>query len=206
MKTINKIKLILLLSIAVLMSGCGVNVIPTLVSKDVSFGFVSVAGLENKYAYAGIQTIDLTSLVKQEELDQINSVTIEEFALTLNSNYENSVTKSKQLERIFIAFYIVNPNASDDQALSDIATNSLGGSALTQGYANLIVRTGSSEMLTPDVTKTLFVSSDNNIKIKDYIKDGKLRIGTLLFNLNDDFHDDFFTFIASAKTTVQLEL
>lgn len=169
---------------AIVINGCEVLAIPTLVTKDVSLGVILVNDLEDKDKFAQNLFLDLSSLVSQDELDGIKEIYLTEVTFTL-INYENSITKDKVLKgnsAVLIVRSLVN-------STGDVNNNIL----------------GLGGPITVDIPKKANVDKVQNVK--DLIRDGKVAFGIFLKtdSPSETFNDNSFAFSVSIKTEVLLE-
>jgi len=193
MKTkINYKKGILLFTVVSMLFGCNINLIPTVVNKDVSLGLFTIANQENKDAFWEPVTLDLSSFLDDDELDDIESAVIKKFTVKLNSDYENTATLSKDLEGS-LRFYIVKEG---------IAFNS------GTFHQHDLVAIAPFITLFKNEVELELEPSDKSYSIKDVIKDKKVKLGVVVGTdaINTYFNDNFFSFTLKVEAEVQLEL
>lgn len=192
----NKIKNLFVLALGMLViNGCNVLAIPTFVSKDVSLGVILINNLQDKTEYSQDITLDLSSLVSQDQLNAIKEIKLTEATFTLNTDYENSQTGSKSLKGA-LSFYKFQPSGSYFTAKPFLAVDGI-----------------NNEFFQPNVPKKGITSSgllfEDLGNAKDLIVDGKIKLHVFLragsFSNPENFNDNSFSFRVSIKTEVLLE-
>ena len=213
MKTkINLKKGILLFTVVSMLVACGITVIPTLVTKDITLAKVTVFGLQDKQSYTTSTTVDLTKMVDDDKLKALTTAKIKSFSLKIGDDYLNTVTGSKKLNIGFVVAVIQGlpdelilgaGSGSDfkpkpgDQADIEIEGNFLG---------NLIV--GQFDSANREFVKFTFTQP---LEMKDYIVDGKLKLNIAIIKDGatsnvQNFNDASFTFDLTVATEVEVEL
>ena len=207
MKTkINLKKGILLFTVVSMLIGCGITVIPTLVTKDITLAKVTVSGLQDKFHYTTSTAVDLTKAVSADKLKGLTSAKIKGFTLKIGNDYENTATKSKQRHFLFAVAVQrglkdnVDGNGVFSPTSGDEADVIIEGSFLGNiNYAEFDSSIQNSEKFT----------FTNPLEVANYIVDGKLTLNILvgsLFAKEGNFNDSSFSFDLSVETEVEVEL
>ena len=208
MKTkINLKKGILLFTVVSMLIGCGITVIPTLVTKDITLAKVTIAGLQDKETFTTSATVDLTKMVDADKLNALTTAKIKSFSLKIGDDYLNTVTNSTSIGGGFIVAVV--------QGLPD----ELNFTSINQSF---VPKTGDQADVTIPGTfaggarGAIFDSSDRKFikytfsqpfEMKDYIIGGKLKLNIAIADVGlKNFNDASFTFELQVETEVEVEL
>tara|TARA_R110002096_G_scaffold231320_1_gene421010 strand:+ start:110 stop:736 length:627 start_codon:yes stop_codon:yes gene_type:complete len=208
MKTkINLKKGILLFTVVSMLVACGITVIPTLVTKDITLAKVTVSGLQDKFSYTTSTTVDLTKMVDADKLKALTTAKIKSFSLKIGDDYLNTVTNSTLLGGGFIVAVV--------QGLPD----ELNFTSIVQSF---VPKAGDQADVTIPGTfaggawSAFFDSSDRKFikytfsqpfEMNDYIIDGKLKLNIAIAEQGlRKFNDASFTFELQVETEVEVEL
>ena len=190
-KIINYKRIVLFAATLLLVLGCNINAIPTYVSKDVSFGVLTVNNLQDKSRYVQELVIDLSKFISDDEFNAIETAKLKSIILTLNGDYKNSVTNSKDIEQGAITLIKLKEGVP-------LLVNSSG---TILNYSIDDVFSFSQTGLKNGVAKKFLIMK--NFNIKDIIKNKKVRIGIILFTQNNsNFNDNSFSFTGKVETEV----
>ena len=209
MKTkINFKKGVLLFTVVSMLIGCGINVIPVLVTKDITLAKVTIFGLQDKWFYTTSSTVDLTKMVDEEDLNALTSAKIKGFTLKIGNDYENTVTNSKKRKFIFAVavqrglkdnvdhFGNFSPTSGDE---ADVRIEGNWGGNSNFNFAEFDSSIQNSEKYT----------FTNPLEIANYIVDGKLTLNIHIGSPSaseGNFNDSSFSFDLSVATEVEVEL
>ena len=209
MKTkINLKKGVLLFTVVSMLVACGITVIPTLVTKDITLAKVTVFGLQDKKTYTTTTTVDLTKMVDADELNALTTAKIKSFSLKIGDDYLNTVTNSKKLN---IAFMIAIVQGLPDELNYTASTQSFVPRAGDQSDVTIpgtFSNTTDGNFATFDSADRRFVkfTFDEPFEMKDYIVDGKLKLNIAIADIYyNNFNDASFTFDLSVATEVEVE-
>ena len=195
-KIINSKKIVLFTATLLLVLGCNINAIPTYVSKDISLGVITVNGLQDVDLYAQNVTIDLSKLISDEQFEAIETAKLKSITLTLNNDYENSVTNSRDFESASIGLY----ELEEGQVI--VVVPSVG------GVTNVVRAIAYTSFTNPMAMKSgvpfelEIEPSDGNII--DLIKNKKVTIG-IAIKSSSNFNDNAFSFSAKVETEILVE-
>ena len=217
MKTkINLKKGILLFTIVSMLIGCGITVIPTLVTKDITLAKVTVFGLQDKETYTTATTVDLTKMVDADKLKALTTAKIKSFSLKIGDDYLNTVSNSTQLLVVFgVAIVQGLPDELDFSKISETyrpffrpKTGDAADIQIEGGFGDEgAVSIGNFDSANREFFKYTFTQP---LEMKDYIVDGKLKLNIAIANYPNGnlgkFNDNSFTFELQVETEVEVEL
>jgi len=205
---INLKKGILLFTVISMLVGCGINVIPTLITKDITLAKVTVSFLQDKAWYQNAQTLDLTKATNQ--IKSITKAKIKSFKLKIGEDFKDTKTNSTELQIFFIVRVVKGGmDTYDDSGVKTVVGEE---DVLLQGSEfGSVQLTGSAVF---DSANREFVNFELSepFEMKDHIVDGKLSLSILLYRTKDnsatstEFNDASFSFDLSVATEVEVEL
>lgn len=153
---------------AVLINGCNVLTIPTLVSKDISMEVILVNNLQDKNAYFQEITVDLSNFISDDQFNAIDNIEFKTFKLTL-TNFKNTVTNNEDLEAT-VAFYKLKECIPFTQ-------ESTGPGEAYGAVSNLLLINDQWIFENGKESNFLVVNGDD---LKDLINDKKIKVGIVI--------------------------
>lgn len=213
MKTkINLKKGILLFTVVSMLIGCGITVIPTLITKDITLANVTVFGLQDKTNYTTSTTVDLTKMVDADKLKALTTAKIKSFSLKIGDDYLNTVTKSTELDGVFFIAVVQGlPDDFDENPTTIGFTPKAGDQADIVIEGNFVAIDSGQKFSFGEFDsadrKFLKYTFTEPFEMANYIVDGKLTLNiAILKNDFKNFNDDSFTFELEVATEVEVEL